>query len=376
MLAPYLLLSLSASAASGALVAWLVSERRNQRGRVELARRMTAQVRERYDAYVLLEQDVASAVGRFEGAERELSELLHTHKDTIDELTTAFAEHEGAVALGADDADWMEGYFARRESQASPAEGRPLGSELELWEERLALGQQEKATEVERQSRVLTALTERLRALSPYKDRLSEREAELQEARDTLESLREETRRKAAEAATLGDELADTRAGLAHVEARLSEAVVRHESLAGELRSTEEERDALARRVSEEQEQHGRRLEELEKRGRELEALATGVEEAAAQLTELRDREQRLIAEQAEHTARIAQLEDDFLNKGRPLTALQRVKRLDADRKALRAERKALRAELAQVRRGSRELAKELAAEGDRPWKQGASTSG
>ena len=61
---------------SGGLLAWIACETLNARRRRALAEEMTAQVRERYKAYVLLERRVGQVIGAFDIAEREFGEKL------------------------------------------------------------------------------------------------------------------------------------------------------------------------------------------------------------------------------------------------------------------------------------------------------------
>jgi len=84
-LVPYIALFSVASFLTGALLNWLVNDRRNRRERAKLAK----EIKKRYAAYLKIEARIANAITRFDQHEEELSVRLAEQREKIRDLNRA-----------------------------------------------------------------------------------------------------------------------------------------------------------------------------------------------------------------------------------------------------------------------------------------------
>lgn len=301
------------AALAGLLFAWWIQSR-DHRARVrELERGMTEKVEERYRAYVELQERVTRVIQHFDRCESEFAVRLAERNDAIHDLERALDNYQGKSTA----------FVPVQRIVVEPKEREPkrgLDEELRAFEEKLARVQQAKEEEIERQSRTIGDLTDRIRQLEPLDQALVERGAELADSRRAFADL---DRRQKEELTKLRAEIEDSRRALAELEARHEEET---SNLRGRIQDLEPLQGALATKT--------RRLEGIQaelqlvsmdkdREAREFSGLARDLEDRrAATMAELeaerargreRDEHNRVVeAELREFQGRCAQLHDSL----------------------------------------------------------------
>jgi len=161
MLFIYYVLLPAASLLCGAVIAWQLNNHLARKARLGFVARMTRQVQERYQAYVVLETRVKQVIEQFGEREREFNERLTAQKAQIRELTRALDEYNGQSGEEEDAAADPEGLELVTFRPTESGE-RNLAAELSEWEARLEQVQANKRAELERQSRIIAELTDRI----------------------------------------------------------------------------------------------------------------------------------------------------------------------------------------------------------------------
>ncbi len=356
---------------AGALIMRSACRRQHEEERAQLEHEMTAEIQERYAAYVALEKEVRRIFLRLDALEVKTQRSLEAtgvHLRTLGNVLDACegkpmeAQHSAPAAAAhiappgnaADEAlSWMsdldEHFKVYGEDEdplpaAAPAQAAKA-DDMVQWERKLETLREEKRAEIDRQGQVIAELTERLQRLQvtqaqdevakPQEDRPTvlakevllwqEKYATLQRERTHDEAevlaLREETAalsRQVAELEPLQATCASLQQRLRSLEQTLT---ARDEELVrarGETR-TEAERAAMYERLHRElEDQRQTQVTTLEQRVRELEPLQARVAELATQVeaTEQREAEQReravaLESEGKRLMARIESLRED-----------------------------------------------------------------
>jgi len=147
-----------------------------QRRHRALEARMTAQVQERYAAYVDLEERVRVALGEFDQLEASFEVEVRKSREQIKNLEQALNAVEGVESAESPELETPGGFLgvldegeANVQAQPITLTGKPHDFEAELqhWERRIEAAQNEKRTEIERQRQQIEDLTARLRLIEP-----------------------------------------------------------------------------------------------------------------------------------------------------------------------------------------------------------------
>ncbi len=156
-----------------------------ERRRRALEARMTKEVRERYAAYVELEQRVLAALGEFDCLETSFEVEIRKSREQIRSLEEALNAVEGVESLAPETPGGFLGVLDEGDAnvQAQPitltGEARDFEAELQHWERKVESAQAEKRNEIERQRQQITELTARVRQLEPSATALRQREQSL-----------------------------------------------------------------------------------------------------------------------------------------------------------------------------------------------------
>ena len=151
--------------------------------------RMTQQVKERYAAYLELEERVRVALGEFERIENTFEVEIRKSREQIKSLEQALDTVEGVESDMGETPGGFLGVLDAGEAsvQAQPVtlkvDGRDFEAELQEWERRVEATQAEKRNEIERQRAQIAELTARVRQLEPNSTALRLREEALAQAR-------------------------------------------------------------------------------------------------------------------------------------------------------------------------------------------------
>ncbi len=160
-----------------------------ERRRRALEARMTKEVRERYAAYVELEQRVLAALGEFDCLETSFEVEIRKSREQIKSLEEALNAVEGVESLAPETPGGFLGVLDEGDAnvQAQPitltGEARDFEAELQHWERKVESAQTEKRNEIERQRQQIAELTARLRQLEPTATALRQRDEALVQAR-------------------------------------------------------------------------------------------------------------------------------------------------------------------------------------------------
>jgi chromosome segregation ATPase len=357
---------------AGALIMRSACRRQHAEERAQLEHEMTAEIQERYAAYVALEKEVRRIFLRLDALEVKTQRSLEAtgvHLRTLGNVLDACegksseVQHSAPAAAAqiappgnaADEAlSWMSdldehfkvyGDDEEPLSAAAPAQAAKA-DDMVQWERKLETLREEKRAEIDRQGQVIAELTERLQRLQvaqsqdevaakPQDDRPTvlakevllwqEKYATLQRERTHDEAevlaLREETAslsRQVAELEPLQATCASLQQRLRSLEQTLT---ARDEELVrarGETRTEAERASMWERRHREVEDQRQAQVESLEQRVRELEPLQARAAELATQVeaTEQREAAQReravaLESEGKRLMARIESLRED-----------------------------------------------------------------
>jgi chromosome segregation ATPase len=344
--------------------------RRYEAERSALEHDMTAEIQERYAAYVALEKQVRRIFLRLDALEVKTQRSLEATGVHLRALDNVLAACEGKtpapqpvqqaakpaepwIAPPGNPADdtlsWMseldehfklfgEGDEVAPAQTAAPAPAAAKSDDIAQWERKLETLREEKRAEIDRQGQVISELTERLQRLQvaqPQDDRPTVLAKEVllwQEKYSTLQrerthdeaevlALREETASLSRQVAEL-EPLQSTCASLQQRVRSLEQTITaRDEELLrsrGETRTEAERATHWERRHRELEEQRDVQVAGLEQRIRELEPLQARAAELAAQVeaTELREAAQRerataLEAEGRRLVARIESLREE-----------------------------------------------------------------
>jgi len=147
-----------------------------QRRHRALEARMTAQVKERYAAYVDLEERVRVALGEFDQLEASFEVEVRKSREQIKNLEQALNAVDGFESTAAPEMETPGGFLgvldegeANVQAQPITLTGKPHDFEAELqhWERKIEAAQNEKRTEIERQRQQIEDLTARLRQIEP-----------------------------------------------------------------------------------------------------------------------------------------------------------------------------------------------------------------
>ncbi len=164
--------------------------------RRKLEARMTAQVGERYAAYLELEERVRAALGEFTRQEKDFQAEISKSRTQIEHLTLAMDQLEGIEKdATADSPGDFLGVFDEGDAnvQAHPvdtrAAERDFEAELQEWERKVEHEQTEKRKQIEQQRAHVADLTERVRLLEPHASALRQREEELAHAQTRIAEL-------------------------------------------------------------------------------------------------------------------------------------------------------------------------------------------
>ena len=373
---------------AGVLVTRSSCRRRYEAERSDLEHEMTAEIQERYAAYVALEKQVRRIFLRLDALEVKTQRSLEAtgvHLRTLGNVLAAVEGHPAAcepehamapvaaVAPPGNAADEALGWMSDLDSQFKvfgddedplPAAETSKVDDMAQWERKLETLREEKRAEIERQGQVISELTERLQRLQvaqPSDDRptvLAKEVALWQEKYATL--MRERTHEEAEvlalreETASLSRQVAELeplQATCAALQQRLraleQTLVARDEELVrsrGETRTELERATLWEKRHRELEEQRRNQVEGLEQRLRELEPLQARVAELTTQLeaTELREAAQReraaaLETEGRKLATRIESLRDEQRAAAEMLRASKRALE-DSDARTQRLE--------------------------------------
>ncbi|TDJ67748.1 MAG: hypothetical protein E2O39_14310 [Planctomycetota bacterium] len=299
LFAQYLVVFSGLSCISGLLLAWWIQSRANQRERALLAASMSAQIQERYDAYVVLESQITRAIQQFEVREREFGKTLGTQSAQIATLRGALDDFEGVAPSGGDSA------FL---GAAAPTlqETNFLQFGLDGLDEKLRTAQADKQAEIERQNEVIRELTERVLHLEPASTKLDQREHEVTSLRAQCDTLRSEADERARSLEARIDELEPAELMLAAREA--------------ELRATDEEVEDLRARVRALEEFEGK-ASDFEQRAQVLRAENKTLDERVNHLATVADKleqaETRLAYQESRH-AQVAGEKDAIIAEMTP----------------------------------------------------------
>ena len=163
-------------AAVFAVAAWYFEHRHRS-----LEARMTQQVKERYAAYIELEERVRVALGEFESLESTFEAEIRKSRDQITKLEEALNSVEGIESVQVETPGGFLGVLdegdANVQTQPVTLTGAPQDFEAELqkWERRVEAAQSEKCSEIERQRQQIAELTARVRQLDPSSSALRQR---------------------------------------------------------------------------------------------------------------------------------------------------------------------------------------------------------
>jgi chromosome segregation ATPase len=150
------------------LCAWYF-ERRHK----ALEARMTEQVKERYAAYIELEERVRAALGEFDRLESTFEAEVRKSREQIRSLEDALNTVEGIESVEPETPGGFLGVLDEGDAnvQAMPVTltgaPRDFEAELQTWERRVEAAQTEKCIEIERQRAQIAELTARVRQLEP-----------------------------------------------------------------------------------------------------------------------------------------------------------------------------------------------------------------
>jgi len=317
-----------------------------ERRRRALEARMTKEVRERYAAYVDLEQRVLAALGEFDCLETSFEIEIRKSREQIRNLEEALNAVEGLESVVTETPGGFLGVLDEGDAnvQAQPitltGEARDFEAELQQWERKVESTQAEKRNEIERQRQQIGELTERLRHLEPTSAALRQRDEALAQARQEI------TRYEAAlgasgTAAALGAAMLDGDDAPSGATTELEQRIERADASAREL----VESLASCKPLLEQQARARARGVELKRERARLDKACASLEERCAALDgKLRERENRL--EQA--LTEIGQLEARDQESARSLASAHEelsTLRHDLDHERQHAERERERAE-------------------------------
>ncbi len=156
-----------------------------ERRRRALEARMTQEVRERYAAYVELEQRVLAALGEFDCLETSFEIEIRKSREQIKGLEEALNAVDGVESAAPESPGGFLGVLDEGDAnvQAQPVtltgDARDFEAELQNWERKVESAQAEKRTEIERQRQQICELTARVRHLEPSATALRQREEAL-----------------------------------------------------------------------------------------------------------------------------------------------------------------------------------------------------
>lgn len=344
----------------GALTVRASSRRRYEAERSELEHGMTAEIQERYAAYVALEKQVRRIFLRLDALEVKTQRSLEATGVHLRTLGNVLAACEGKpaesepvqaaapVAPPGNAADEALGWMSDLDSQfrvfgddEDPPPAAPETSkadDMAQWERKLETLREEKRAEIDRQGQVIAELTERLQRLQvaqPNDDRPTVLAKEVALWQDKYAALMRERTHEEAEVLALREstaalsrqvaELEPLQATCAALQQRLraieQTLTARDEELVrsrGETRTELERATLWERRHREIEEQRRTEVGGLEQRLRDLEPLQARSAELTTQVeaTELREAAQRerataLEAEGRKLAARIESLRDE-----------------------------------------------------------------
>lgn len=163
-----------------------------ERRRRVLEAHMTKQVKERYAAYLELEERVRAALGEFERIEGTFELEIRKSREQIRHLEEALDAFEGVETSQGETPGGFLGVLDAGDAsvQAQPVtlrvDGRDFEAELQEWERRVEATQHEKRNEIERQRAQIAELTERLRQLEPTGTAIRKRDEQLAQARTEI----------------------------------------------------------------------------------------------------------------------------------------------------------------------------------------------
>jgi len=194
----FVILIPAASFLFGAVLVWILNERKNREELMYLEEDMLVQVRERYQAYVGLEQQIAGAITQFDKREEQFGQTLQKQSQRIVKLKQAFDKASGGeIACDPNDTSWLESTVFTKavEQQTSKVRdeaAQTFGEELAGWKQKLNDSEDQKRIELERQSDQLSELTGQVESMGRLNTSLEEYEEELAQARTQCESLIQE----------------------------------------------------------------------------------------------------------------------------------------------------------------------------------------
>ncbi|MBK7642570.1 MAG: hypothetical protein IPJ19_05895 [Planctomycetes bacterium] len=167
-----------------------------ERRRRALEAHMTKQVKERYAAYIELEERVRDALGEFDRLESSFEIEIRKSREQIKSLEEALNTVEGVENNELETPGGFLGVLDEGDANvlAQPitltGEARDFEAELQNWERKVEATQNEKRNEIERQRQQIAELTARVRQLEPNTTAVRLREEALTQAR--LEVTRHE----------------------------------------------------------------------------------------------------------------------------------------------------------------------------------------
>jgi chromosome segregation ATPase len=333
-----------------------------ERRRRALEARMTQEVRERYAAYVDLEQRVLAALGEFDCLETSFEIEIRKSREQIRNLEEALNAVEGLESVVPETPGGFLGVLDEGDAnvQAQPitltGEARDFEAELQQWERKVESTQAEKRNEIERQRQQIGELTERLRHLEPTSAALRQRDEALAQARQEI------TRYEAAMGVTRTS-AADGAEAPSGAASDLEQRLERADASARELAETL----ASCKPLVEQQARARARGAELERERARLEKACASLEERCGALdAKLRERERELEQAQTSYDqleARDQESARSLASAHQELTTLRHDlenERQHAERERERAERESLACE--ELQRARDELARGVAA--------------
>ncbi len=177
-------------ACCGCAVAALVLESRYQRVQRKVERDMTRKLRLRYDAYLVLEQQVKRVVAEFANHETAFKELVGLQREHIDRLRSALSTHDGEVHVVAETPSWMDEPEVEVVSVVDDDAKSDAHPELAALQKKLESNQIDRQAEIEREKKSLGETAMRLARLEPLQDQCRRAEETLAVREQELEASR------------------------------------------------------------------------------------------------------------------------------------------------------------------------------------------
>lgn len=370
------------SAATFALCATYFERRRRA-----LEARMTKEVRERYAAYVELEERVRVALVEFDRLESSFEAEIRKSRDEIKSLGEALNAVEGVENVPMETPGGFLGVLDEGEAnvQAQPitltGEARDFEAELQSWERKVEAARNEKRNEIERQRQQIAELTARLRQLEPaataWRQHSDVARAEAASAPAPAPAAELQGRGSASVPGDLEQRLEQADASARELVAGLEQLLKASSGSVADLRETL----ASCKPLLAEQQQYRTRAEQLEAERKQLESKRDELEKSCASLEErcgsldgsLRERELEVQLAKAAAAELEARREESARRLESTSAELQTV-RHDLENERSHAERESLARE--ELERAREELVRSVAQLKTKLDEEGARSAG